>query len=217
MVEISTTYIRNTSYPALNPNLNLALALTPSEVWERVTARPIRVELWKLLRYCRLACLSGNETIPLQPSLASQALHHPPTYTHPPTRAHTHTNTHLYCRACTLKSELHTIPTIPWTQTLSEVSKPLVLKLEWLDFSFFRTGSLSSEHAVNRICDFLIAMWSSHDMLASLARPQTLISSGYETSRVATCNCKEVRRWRKARGERSWASQRSGPRGSRRR
>ena len=51
LVEISTAYIQNTSYPALNPNLNLAL--TPSEVWERVTARPIRVELWKLLRYCR--------------------------------------------------------------------------------------------------------------------------------------------------------------------
>ena len=50
LVEISTAYIQNTSYPALNPNLSLAL--TPSEVWERVTARPIRVEIWKLPRYC---------------------------------------------------------------------------------------------------------------------------------------------------------------------
>ena len=48
LVEISMAYIRNTSYPALNPNLTLAL--TPSEVWERVIARPI-----KLLRYCSAA------------------------------------------------------------------------------------------------------------------------------------------------------------------
>ena len=51
LVEISMVYIQNTSYPALNPNLKLALM--PNEVWEQVTAQPIRLELWKLLQYCR--------------------------------------------------------------------------------------------------------------------------------------------------------------------